>query len=88
MSLPRVPTDSSNEKQHRTIIASTVNELVKLRQPNDKTSAEAAEGVVPLDQRYPPGDPLRNGAKGDGSTADDIAIQDALDSNGLVEFTS
>jgi hypothetical protein len=54
MSLPRVPTDSSNEKQHRTIIASTVNELVKLRQPNDATKEEAAAGVTPIDPRYVP----------------------------------
>jgi hypothetical protein len=30
MTLPFVPTDSANEKQHRTLIATTLNELVKL----------------------------------------------------------
>jgi hypothetical protein len=30
MPLPLVPTDSANEKQHRTILATTLNELVKL----------------------------------------------------------
>jgi hypothetical protein len=29
MSLPVVPTDSANEKQHRTVIATSLNELVK-----------------------------------------------------------
>jgi hypothetical protein len=76
MALPRVPTESSNEKQHRTVIATTVNELVKLRQPNDTTEEEAAAGVTPLDYRYAPGDIRRYGAtSGSDATA---AISDAM----------
>jgi hypothetical protein len=55
MALPRVPTESSNEKQHRTVIATTVNELAKTRPPFDQTAAEAAAGVTPLNYEYPPG---------------------------------
>lgn len=31
MSLPLVPPDSSNERQHRTVIATTVNELIRTK---------------------------------------------------------
>jgi hypothetical protein len=55
MPLPRVPTDSNNEKQHRTVIATTVNELVKTRPPFDRTGAERTAGVTPLDYSYAPG---------------------------------
>jgi hypothetical protein len=55
MSLHRVPLDSSNERQHRTVIATTVNELVKVRPPFDQTEAEVGAGVTPLNPEYPPG---------------------------------
>jgi hypothetical protein len=59
MSLPRVPLESANERQHRTVIATTVNELVKVRPPFDTTEDEAAAGVRPIDHRYAPGDDRR-----------------------------
>jgi hypothetical protein len=77
MSLPRVPLDSSNERQHRTVIATATNELIKVRPPHDQTSAEAAEQIVPIDPRYAPGDIRRYGAVCDGTTNDANAIQKA-----------
>lgn len=68
MTLPVVPLDSFNEKQHRTIIATTVNELVKVRPPNDRTAAEVAAGVKPLDYGYAPGILERYGAIADDAT--------------------
>jgi hypothetical protein len=69
MTLPRVPLDSSNERQHRTILATTVNELVKVRPPNDRTPAEIAAGVTPVDYGYPFGDVRRYGIAMDSSDA-------------------
>jgi hypothetical protein len=62
MTLPRVPLDAANERQHRTVIATTVNELVKVRPPFDKTDAESQAGVTPLDYTYAPYNVLRYGA--------------------------
>jgi hypothetical protein len=62
MTLPRVPLDSYNEKQHRTVLATATNELIKVRPPYDQTSAEAAAGVTPVNYEYPPGNVLRYGA--------------------------
>lgn len=80
MALPLVPTDTQpgQERQHRTQIATTTNELVRLRQPNDKTSAESAAGIIPRDFRYPPGDVRRYGAVGDDSTDNLDAFTSAL----------
>lgn len=61
MTLPRVPLDSSNERQHRTILATTINELVKVRPPNDRTPAEIAAGVTPVDYGRPVFDVQRYG---------------------------
>lgn len=52
MPLPVVPLDSSNERQHRTVIATAVNELIKVRPPNDRTPEEAEAGVTPLNPAY------------------------------------
>lgn len=82
----RVPLDSQNDRQHRTVIATATNELIKVRPPFDRTTAEAGASITPIRFEYPPGNPIRNGAEGDGSTVDDDAIQAAIDSNSLVEF--
>lgn len=79
MPLPRVPTDSNNEKQHRTVIATTVNELVKVRPPNDRTEAEFAAGVTPLDYGYAPGNVLRYGADPTETRDSTAAFQAAFD---------
>jgi hypothetical protein len=63
MTLPVVPTDSNNEKQHRTILATTLNELVKTRPPHERTEEERAAGVTPRDTRYAPFDLRRYGLK-------------------------
>jgi hypothetical protein len=42
-------------------IASTTNELIKLRQPNDRTEEEISAGITPIDIRYEPGHVLRYG---------------------------
>ena len=55
MGLPVVPLDSNNEKQHRTVIATATNELIKVRPPFDQTEGEAAAGAFPLNPQYPPG---------------------------------
>lgn len=78
MSLKVVPLDSNNEKQHRTVIATATNELIKVRPPHDATEAEAAAGVRPIDTRFPPGHVARYGAKGDDTRNDLKAIQDAF----------
>jgi hypothetical protein len=92
MPLPLVPTDSNNEKQHRTVLATTVNELVKVRPPFDATEAEAAATVRPVDFTFGASDVLRHGAKGDGSTDDTDAIQRAFNAArrgyGRVHFPS
>jgi hypothetical protein len=72
MSLPHVPLDSSNERQHRTVIATATNELIKVRQPHDLTPAESTAGVVTVDARYPELHPKRYGAALD-DTTDDLA---------------
>jgi len=51
-----------------------------------QTAEEAAEGVVPTDYSYPPGDVRRYGAVGDGVTDDYTAIQAALDTGHPVVF--
>jgi hypothetical protein len=84
MSLPRVPLDSSNERQHRTIIATTVNELVKTRPPFDLTEAESAAGIRAIDARYAPGNVLRYGADPDEVRDSTDALQAALDTNNVV----
>jgi hypothetical protein len=89
MTLPLVPTDSGNEKQHRAVIAGTVNELVKVRPPHDRTQAEAAAGVTPSDYRYPPGASLgyhvvRVGADITGDTACDVDIQRAIEAAQII----
>jgi hypothetical protein len=79
MSLPRVPLDSSNERQHRTVIATTVNELVKTRPPFDRTKEEVTAGVTPVDYGYPPMDARRYGLSSSSSAAlNTSAIQDAI----------
>jgi hypothetical protein len=79
MSLPRVPLDSSNERQHRTVIATTVNELVKVRPPFDRTKEEVAAGVTPVDYGYAPGGPIIDARRYLGSSTNYAsAIQSAI----------
>lgn len=78
MTLPRVPLDSSNERQHRTVIATTLNEVVKVRPPFDRTQAEVAAGVTPLDYTYAPGNVLRYGADPAGDEESTRAFSDAF----------
>ena len=49
-----------------------------------QTTGEAAAGVTPTYYYYPPGNVLRYGAAGDGSTDDTTAFQAALDSSTYV----
>ena len=48
---------------------------------NERTAAEIAAGVTPVDYGYEPGDVRRYGAVGDGATDDTVAIQNALEAN-------
>lgn len=75
--LPRVPLDSNNERQHRTVIATATNELIKVRPPNDRTEAEVSAGVTPTDYGYI--DVRRFGVVGDSTTDDTDAFQRAVD---------
>lgn len=74
MPLKVVPLDSNNEKQHRTVIATATNELIKVRPPHDRTEEERAAGVTPTDTRFAPGVLERYGLIGDGSTDDALAF--------------
>lgn len=51
-----IPTDlpQGQDRQHRTIIANAVNDLIKVRPPNDATEAETAAGVRIVNFSYPP----------------------------------
>lgn len=84
MSLPLLQTDVTNERYHRNLIATSVNELIKLRQPNDATDAETAVGLRPVDARYPPFDLRRYGLSESASGAinrkaieDGVSVADA-----------
>lgn len=55
MTLPLLQTDVTNERYHRNLIANTVNQLIKVRPPFDKTEAEITADVTPLDYGYAPG---------------------------------
>lgn len=83
MSLPYVATDipKGQEGHHRTLIANTVNALVKVRPPNDATEVEVdlLGPNYPLDTTYPPFHIRRYGAVLDNVTDDYQAIQYAID---------
>lgn len=80
MTLPHVPTDSNNERQHRIVLATTVNELVKVRPPHDRTEEERAAGVTPRDTSYAPFDLRRYGLheRATGET-NRVAIEDGIE---------
>lgn len=61
-------------------------QLSRQAAPYDRTAAEIAASVTPVDYGYPPGDVRRYGAVGDGSTNDRTALQNALSSNDEVVF--
>jgi hypothetical protein len=84
MGLKVVPLDSGNEKQHRTVIATATNELIKVRPPFDQTPAEAAAGIKPQNTTYAPGNILRYGAGRGASDTDTAAFVSALASTALV----
>jgi hypothetical protein len=90
MTLPVVPHDSSNERQHRTVIAVAVNELIKVRPPWDKTPDEVAAGVTPSDSRgsaRPWVDAvLRYGLVGDGTTSNTKRFSDMCSIAGQALF--
>jgi hypothetical protein len=81
MTLPYVATDlqEGQERQHRTLIAQSVNELIKVRPPFDTTEAEVSAGVTPVNYAYAPGDVRRYGAAIDGATDDRPAIMNAYE---------
>jgi hypothetical protein len=70
MTLPYVATDlpAGQERQHRTLIANTVNDLVRVRPPNDTTEAEVTAGILIVDHGFDPYDFRRYGAVADGTT--------------------
>jgi hypothetical protein len=80
MGIPRVPLDSYNEKQHRTVIATAVNELIKVRPPNDKNEYEASLGFTPVNTSYPPGHAFR--------WMSDEQINDVTSYAGLIDVTA
>lgn len=74
MTLPLLQTDlpKEQERYHRTLISTMVNELIKVRPPHDRTEDEVAAGVKPIDttgSARPWTDAvLRYGLNGDGET--------------------
>ena len=84
MTLPYVATDlpAGQERQHRTLIANTTNELVKVRPPHDTTPLEVDAEIRPKNFSYPVGNVMRYGAVGDGVANDYQAIRDGIDALG------
>jgi hypothetical protein len=70
---------SEKERQHRTIIANAVNDLIKVRPPNDRTEAEVGAGVTPIRPAYDPGDIRRYWGGGSIHTAFQMANDQALE---------
>ncbi len=56
MPQPRIATDLANdqERQHRTILANAINELIKVRPESDLTEAEISAGVTPVNFSHLP----------------------------------
>lgn len=59
MAIRNVPLDSQTEQKHRQLLAQAVNELIKVRPPNDRSEAEVAADVTPVNYQYPPGNVFR-----------------------------
>lgn len=68
MTLQTLQIDVPDQYRHRVQLATTVNELIKVSPPYDRTEAERTAGVTPADTRYPELDVRRYGAVGDDST--------------------
>lgn len=79
MSLPYVSTDlpTALERKHRTQLAIAVNELIKVRPPNDTNEIEVSLGIVPINTTYPVGDIRRyGGSESESAFADLAAFRD------------
>jgi hypothetical protein len=87
MPLPLLQTDVTNERYHRTLIATTVNQLIKVKQPNDLTETEITAGIENVNGEYAPGEIQRYGNVGlQDEEADTDAFEKALSSGAIVRL--
>lgn len=63
MTLPLLQTDlpTELERKHRTLMATSINELIRVRPPHDLTPAEREAGIKSVTGEYAPGDVRRYG---------------------------
>lgn len=77
MTLPRLQVDVPDGRYHRNLIATWVNDLIRVRPPNDRTEDEVTAEISPSDfsgtVRPWTDAALRYGLKGDGSTINEFS---------------
>jgi Right handed beta helix region len=80
VSLPLISTRSLESPASRQRVAESINDILTFRADDwrTRTKAEQAAGVYPINSAYIPGDLMRYGAKGDGTTVDTDAINQAI----------
>jgi hypothetical protein len=80
MGLPKLPTASLDDINHRRRARETINQILDhtFDDSRVRTPAEVAAGISPINPAYEPGDVRRYGAKLDGVTDDSAALTRAL----------
>lgn len=82
MTLQTLQIDVPDQYRHRIQLATTVNELIRVSPPYDRTETEITAGITPIDYRYEPGNVLRFGRNTTpGATDMTSAFQAAISSN-------
>ena len=76
MTLPLIPTRSTDTVTHQKRVAESINDILQFKHDDwrTRTAAEQAAGVYPANSSFPPGDVRRYGAIGDGVTDNADAI--------------
>lgn len=84
MTLQLLQTDVPDQYRHRIQIATTINELIKVSPPYQRTDSEITVDVTPIDTRYTSGHILRYGRNTIPGTTDmAAALQTACDVMGV-----